>query len=367
MLTKNLIWVAVVAAFTLSACGGGGGGGSGAATPPAATASAPAAASSPSASSSSAPFATSATNPFSANSAQATIFAALNSYRNQVGVGELADDPILDTAATAHATYLEANLENGNLGGQLTHDEVSTFADFYADTPLDRAQKAGAPVTEFIGEDLTASPQTTPVAAGNDCVTSLLDTVYHLTGLTDTEQTLGIGFTPATGSVSATCVLDDGSTTGVSGTPQANAIPVFGGQQMATSTIAHVPVSGETNVALSMVAESSNPVPSITSPGRPLMVRVNAASAGDVLTVSSFTLTDSTGNVVAGEILIPGGAATGSTSAAVVDANDLLPPGVVFFIPAQPLVASTVYTASFAGARDGTPISSSWTFTTGAN
>lgn len=365
MLTKKLILAVVFCAFVLSACGGGG---SSAATSPATPASAPPAASSPSGSSgSSAPLATTATNPFAANSAQATIFAALNSYRSQVGVGELADDPILDTAATAHATYLEANLANGNLGGQLSHDEVSTFADFYADTPLDRAQKAGAPTTEFVGEDVAASAQTTAVAAGNDCVTRLIDSVYHLTVLTDTEQTLGIGFTPVTGSVSATCPLDFGSTTGVSGTPQANAIPVFGGQQMATTTVAHVPVSNETGVALSMTVESPNPAPSIATPGRPLMVRVNAASAGDVLTVSSFTLTDSTGNVVVGEILIPSGAVTGSATTAVVDANDLLPPGVVFFVPSQPLTANTVYAASFAGARDGTPIAASWTFKTSAN
>jgi uncharacterized protein YkwD len=170
MPNKKLIPAVVFCAFVLSACGGGGGGSS-AATPPTTPASAPPAASSPGASSgSSAPLATSATNPFASNSAQATIFAAVNSYRSQVGAGVLADDPILDTAATAHATYLQANLESGNLGGALSHDEVSTFADFYADTPLDRAQKAGAPATEFIGEDLTASAQNTPVAAGTDCV-----------------------------------------------------------------------------------------------------------------------------------------------------------------------------------------------------
>jgi hypothetical protein len=196
----------------------------------------------------------------------------------------------------------------------------------------------------------------------------LLDTVYHLVGLTDTQQTLGLGFTPVSGGVSAVCVFDFGSTTGVYGSPQANAIPVFGGQQMAATAVAHVPVSNETGVALSMVAESPNPVPSVTSPGRPLMVRVNAASAGDVLTADSFTLKDASGNVVAGEILIPSGAVTGSAGNAVVDANGLLPPGVVFFIPTQPLVANTVYTASFSGARDGTPINGlTWSFTTGAN
>jgi hypothetical protein len=103
MPNKKLIPAVVFCAFVLSACGGGGGGSS-AATPPTTPASAPPAASSPGASSgSSAPLATSATNPFASNSAQATIFAAVNSYRSQVGAGVLADDPILDTAAATLA------------------------------------------------------------------------------------------------------------------------------------------------------------------------------------------------------------------------------------------------------------------------
>lgn len=308
---------------------------------------------------------------YAAGTMQAAAFSQLNAYRFSMGVGELAQDPILDTAAQAHATYLNKNFANGNITA-LSHDEVSTYADYYDDTPLDRAQKAGAPATEWIGEAVTDSTQTTATAAGSDCVVKMLDTVYHADALTDTQQTVGIGFTPISAPVGIDiCNFDFGSTTGVYGSPEANAIPVFGGQQMSTTAVAHMPLSNETGVALAMAAESPNPVPAFTSPGRPLMVRVNAASAGDVLTVSSFTLTDPSGNVVSGEIMIPSGAASGSTSTAVVDPNSVLGQGVVFFIPSQPLSANTLYTASFNGARDGTPLNSGksvvWSFTTGAN
>ncbi|SIO61551.1 CAP domain-containing protein [Paraburkholderia phenazinium] len=358
--------LAVLAAgfsISLAACGGGGSSPASASV----TASAPASASSPSVPSTppSASLTTSATNPFVAGTGPSAIFAAVNSYRSALGVGQLTDDPILDSAALAHATYLEVNFANGNLTA-FSHDEISTLPDFYAETPLARADKAGAPATEFVGEEVTASPLTNATAAGNDCVTGLLNSVYHLSGLVATETTLGIGFTPITSNISSMCVLDVG-VTNASGTPQANDIPITAGQQMAATAVAHVPLANESGVALAMAAESPNPVPNITSPGRPLMVRVRADQAGAELTVSSFTLTSNSGAAVAGEILIPTGAQAGSTSAAVVDANGLLPPGTVFLVPQAPLAPSTTYTATFAGERDGSPVNVTWSFSTGSN
>jgi uncharacterized protein YkwD len=362
MFTKKIPPLIVLAVFALSACGGGGG-----TNASSASATMPSSPPGPSASTVSS-LQTSVANPtYAASSAQLTAFSQLNAYRAQMGVGELAQDTVLDTAAQAHSTYLNVNFASGAITA-LSHDEVSTLADYYNDTPLDRAQKAGAPATEWVGEAIGDSQQTTAAAAAGDCVSQLLDTVYHAEAMTDSQQTVGIGFTPLSARVDFNiCNFDFGSTTGVYGTPQANAIPTFGGQQMAPTAVATVPLAGETGVALSMAAESPNPVPSITSPGRPLMVRVNAASAGDVLTVSSFTLTDAKGNAVPGEIMIPAGAAAGSTSSAVVDPNGIVGQGVVFFIPSQPLVADTVYTAAFTGARDGSSISKSWAFTTIAN
>jgi uncharacterized protein YkwD len=360
MNNKKCLPLTFVVALVLSACSGGGGDSSGSATP--ATA-----ASTPSTTASSATPASSVAKPtYAASSAQATAFSQLNTYRLQMGVGELAQDPILDASAQAHATYLNANFASGAIT-VLSHDEVSTLADYYDDTPLDRAQKAGAPATKWIGEALADSAQTNAAAAGSDCVTELLNTVYHLTALTDSQQSVGIGFTPVSAQVGFNvCNFDFGSTAGVYGTPEANAIPTFGGQQMSVTAVAHVPLSNETGVPLAMAAESPNPSPSVTAPGRPLMVRVNAANAGDVLTVSTFTLTDASGHAVTGEIMIPSGAANGSSSAAVVDPNNLLGQGVAFFLPSRTLSANTGYTVTFNGARDGTPISVSWTFTTGA-
>jgi uncharacterized protein YkwD len=349
-MNKKNLSVAVVSAFMLAACGSGGGSSAAAATTPAAGASTLASAV--------------ATPTYPPSSGPLAAFNTLNAYRLSMGVGEVAQAATLDTAAQAHAAYVSTNLAAGTIAA-LTHNEVTTNPGYYGLTPLSRAQTAGAPATEWIGEDLGDSQLTDAVSVGTDCVNRLLDSVYHLAGLTDPQTTVGIGFTPVTSQVGiAICNLDFGST--ASGTPEANAIPSYGGQQMASTSIAHVPLSNETGVAVQMAAETPNPAPDITSPGRPLMVRVRADAAGDVLTVASFTLTDASGNIVNTRILIPSGAQTGSSNSAVVDPNGLLGPGTVALLPLQPLTASTTYTATFSGARDGTPISATWTFTTTA-
>ena len=135
---------------------------------------------------------------------------------------------------------------------------------------------------------------------------------------------------------------------------------------MPTTTIAHSPLVNEPNVALAMIAEDVNVAPDIAAPGRPIMVQVNA-SAGDVLTISSFTLTAANGSVVAGRLIVPSAALTGSSAGVTADVNSALFPGVAFLLPLAPLTANTTYTATFSGARDGTPISVTWSFTTAAS
>jgi hypothetical protein len=337
--------VSFAAALALSACGGGGGSSNSQQT----SAAAP--------STNSGSLQTSVATPTYTNgSMQAQTFAQLNSYRQSMGVGLLSQDAFLDTAANAHALYLATNMGNGTINA-LTHTEVSSNAAYYGDTPPSRAQKAGAPSTESIGEDVAAwllnSPPTASVDAAN-CLPELLDSVYHLTSVTDTFQTVGIGLGSADGSklmasgIMNACTLDFGQSAS--------------GQQMPTNTIAHVPLSNETNVFLQMFPESPNPAADLTSPGRPIMVRVNAASQGDSLTVSSFTLTTSSGTVVPARIIVPSQALAGSTSSATADVNGKLPAGVVFLLPLAPLSASTTYTVSFSGARDGTPVSVAWSF-----
>ncbi|CAN7785336.1 CAP domain-containing protein [Caballeronia sp. LjRoot34] len=366
MLTKQtykLTALAIAGSLVLAACGGGGGGGSNSAAPASSASSPPATTSGAVAVQTSVPAPT-----YGTGTMQASAFSTLNAYRLSMGVGEVAQDPILDTSAMAHALYLDSNLANGNLTA-LSHDEVSTFANYYSATPLSRAQLAGAPATEWIGEDIAAGyPQTSAAAYGSNCVNIYLDTVYHLQSVTSNQQTIGIGFQQNSGSYpNYSCVLDFGETAGVSGAPQANSFNASGGQQMPTTTIAHSPLVNEPNVALAMMKEDVNVAPDIAAPGRPIMVLVNAANAGDVLTVSSFTLTAANGAVVAARIIVPSAALTGSSAGVTADVNNALFQGVAFLLPLAPLTANTTYTATFSGARDGTPISATWSFTTAAS
>jgi hypothetical protein len=364
MLTKQIFKftaLAIAASCVLAACGGGGGGGSN-------NTSAPTGASSPSSSTGAIALVTSVPTPtYGTTSMQATAFQTLNAYRLAAGVGEVAQDPILDTAAQAHALYLDSNLANGNLTA-LSHDEVPPFANFFSDTPLSRAQKAGAPVTEFIGEDVGAGvPQTSQAAYGTSCINIFTDSVYHLQATLSVQQTMGIGFQQNFDTYpNFTCVLDFGVTAGVSGTPPANEIFLSGGQQMANTAIAHVPLANEVNVPLAISPEAPNAAPDVATLGRPIMVMVNAPNPGDVLTVSNFTLTSTSGPAVPTRIVVPSAALTGSAANVTADVNNAMFPGVAFLLPLIPLTANTTYTISFSGARDGSPISTTWSFTTAA-
>jgi uncharacterized protein YkwD len=346
--------VSFAAALALSACGGGGGGGSGGSS----TAATSTPAANPGNLQTSVPAAT-----YTGGTAQASIFSQLNAYRAAMGVGQLKQDAVLDTSASAHALYLVNNLANGNITS-LTHNEVSTFANYYEATPLSRARKAGAPVTEWVGEDAGVGLNLATGDANAASCLGLLNTVYHLQGATAVQETIGVGFQTNAGQGTYGCVLDFGETTNVTGTPADNGFYGGGGQQMASTAIAHSPISNETNVARAMAAESPNPAPDLTSPGRPLMVRVNAASPGDVLTVSSFTLL-ANGTAVPARIIVPSAAMTGSTGA-TADVNNEVSTGVVFLLPLAPLAANTTYTASFSGHRNGTQVSTTWAFTTGS-
>jgi uncharacterized protein YkwD len=302
---------------------------------------------------------------YTGGTAQASIFSQLNAYRSAMGVGLLKQDPMLDTSASAHALYLVNNFANGNITS-VSHNEVSTFANFYEVTPLSRARKAGVPATEWVGENAAVGLNlATGDANAADCLGQYLSSVYHLDGATSIQETIGVGFQTNSAQGTYGCVLDFGETSNVVGAPIDNGVYLGGGQQMATTAVATSPFLNETNVARAMKAESPNPAPDLPSPGRPIMYRVNAASAGDVLTVSSFTLT-ANGVAVPARLIVPSAATTGSVGA-TVDVNNRLSPGVVFLLPLAPLAANTTYTASFSGQRNGTPTAKTWAFTTGAN
>ncbi|WP_114158319.1 CAP domain-containing protein [Paraburkholderia graminis] len=342
-------------AVALSACGGGGGGssGSGAAAP----------ATTPSGAGN---LQTSVPAPtYAGSTTQAAIFSQLNAYRSAMGVGLLKQDSVLDTSASAHALYLVNNFANSNITS-VTHNEVSAFANYYEATPLSRARKAGAPATEWVGENAAVGLRlATGDANAASCVGQYLNTVYHAVAATSIQETIGVGFETNAGQGTYGCVLDFGETTNVTGTPIDNGFYPGGGQQMATDAIAVSPYPNETGVARAMIAETPNPAPDLASPGRPVFARMTVSSAGDVVTVSSFTLKAPDGSSVPGRIIVPSAAMTGSTGA-TADVNNALFNGVVVFLPLSPLAANTTYMASFSGQRDGKPVSKTWAYTTGA-
>jgi uncharacterized protein YkwD len=346
------------AALALSACGGGGGNsnnnsnGAPAASAPAVTSgnlqtSVPA-------------------STYATGTAQATFFTQLNTYRAAMGVGQLKQDSVLDTSAAAHALYLVNNFANGNITA-VTHDEVSTNVNYYEATPLTRARKAGAPVTEFIGEDAAVGiVQATADATASNCFNQYVNTMYHLNAMMETQETVGVGIQTNTAQGTYGCVLDFGETTNVVGSPVDNGFYTYGGQQMATNAIAHSPLANETNVARAMVAETPNPAPDLAAPGRPILVRVNVSSQGDQLTVSSFTLSAANGSAVPARIIVPSSAVSGSTGVTADVNSNALTIGAAVLLPLAPLAANTTYTVAFSGQRDGTPISTTFTFTTGS-
>lgn len=336
--------IAVASALTLAACGGGGDGGGSTtpATSPQPTPSTPAP-STPQ-TSDAATTATSVPTPtYASTDERLNLFNLINNFRSQIGVGMLRQDPMLDVAAQAHVTYMVAN---GVTDG---HSEDSTKPSFYAAYPRDRATKAGVPASTWVGETISG----TGTAA--DCFGIMTNSVYHLMAITANQETVGLGF-------NSLCVMNFGTITGQVGTPTLNAIPIGGGQQMASNAVAYTPIAGTTVDRFADSGESPRPAPDIARPGHPLMVRVRTDSTSDVLSVAAFKLVDNTGADVPGRILIAPNAQSASASGAVADSN--LNPGVAFFLPLNPLGSNQTYTATFSGARNGKSIGVSWSFKT---
>lgn len=347
MKTKLALTVVSVATLlALAACGGGGDGGStgtsGGTTPPATVTP-----TTPNTPSSVAPVTSVPAASYADNRAQ--LFTQLNAFRAAAGVGLLKQDPKLDIAAQAHADYMKANLT-------VSHDELSTNTAYYEATPRSRATKAGVDASQWIGE-VAAGTALLPISQVPMCM-RMIDTVYHQQAILGNAENVGLGINDYS------CSIDMAVVTlgGVSGSPPANSLPVGNGQLMAANAIAVTPIAGSTVVG-AMPSETPQPAPDIASPGHPLMVRVRADTMADKLTVSSFTLIDNVGATIPGRVLIASNAVSGTTVSGA-QADSMLYPGVAFFMPLSPLASGKTYTATFAGARNGTAISTSWSFST---
>jgi len=333
MIKPGLSALALASLLALAACGGGGGddGGSKQASPP------PTTPTTPQEPTSIPPATTAPASSYPGGDLRLAAFNALNDYRIKMGVGALKQDTALDVAADNHLGYMKTNGTRGHL-------EVAGSAGFTGVNPYDQVVAAGGNKNQWIGQ----------VASGStDCLGDFKDTVYHLQAITGNQES--VGFAARDGY----CVINFGVVTGANGSGYG--LPQWGGQQLASNAVAYSPVDNETVYGgFTPAAESPNPAPDLTSAGRPIMFRVPAPDANDVLTVSSFTLSGPGGAAIPVRVLVPSKAKAGSVASAIEDKN--LYAGVVFMLPTQPLAAGT-YTATFSGARNGVAITKSWSFT----
>ena len=332
----KLSMAAIAASLLVAACGGGGGDSGASPSTPASGTSTP---SSNAPSTDVAPSTTIPTATYASSTFQASAFTGLNNYRAAMGVGTLKQDPILDTAsAQAHALYLSSNLRAHTISA-FDHNEIAANANYYADTPLARAQKAGTPTTEYIGEVIAGNAsQVTAAAEKTSCIGRLLASVYHLVNLTYGEETVGMGYMPGDRRCSCTRAWRTLGPQPASAVPPGpNSNPTWGGQQLATNMVVHSPISNETGVRTAMAPEAPNPASDVSAPGRPIMVRVNAEK-GNARVCSCKIHSDrqqrsERGRAHSGAI----GRRQATSTASTADPNNLLPNGTAVLLPLAPL------------------------------
>jgi uncharacterized protein YkwD len=271
-----------------------------------------------------------------------------NQFRAQVGLGLLAQSPLLDKAAGNHLAYvLKNDVNTGGTVNMNSVDPVTGRAWFHieqGDKPLftgvqemDRAKSVGYAGTS-VGEQGAFGGGKGAQAAFD----SVASTIYHRTGLMfEAKREIGIA------------VGQDRSQTFVYVTghqkPQSNASDFFG----------VYPAADQTGVGLHTGVESPNPFPDLstanadfpTKTGYPVTVM---SKEGTTLEVLTFSLTE-------------------AGSAAPLDArlmtkdndpNRYLPSNFAFLVAKAPLKTNTTYTAKFSGRVNNVLVNKEWKFTT---
>lgn len=335
---------ALLACLLLAACGGGGGGAAPAPTPVASL-------SYQALVTSVSPF--TYTNP----SDNLTIATNLNTLRQNTGVGLLAQNSALDTAAKNHADYLVTNsLVNGtylntNFSGTLGahyEDQATYPTGFTGATPQARATAAG-----YAGSVVEVA--SFGAATGADCLTSFEDSVYHLADILSAAIDVGVDFANGGAGV---CMIE-------LGTPSTTA-----GQLPASGTVTVYPYDTENSVPPTFYNQAENPVPApdLLKAGHPVAVSLyslggyTSLAASDIV-LNTFTLTQGATTITA---RILDSSAITTTGPAVTPDSNLTKPGFIVLLPESPLSASTTYNVSFSATVKSTPVSKTWSFTTGA-
>jgi uncharacterized protein YkwD len=340
---------AVAVALFVVACGGGGGGGSPATAPVGATPTPPVSVPAPAPVVTPADIQTSVPAlTYAATSEEFIFVTAFNKFRADIGLGLLAQNSILDGAASKHLDYvLKNDVLNGGTVDMRTNDPITGRSMFHieqSDKPLfsgiqeiDRA-KVGGYRGSYVGEELSFSGGKGAQVAFD----SLASTVYHRAGLM-MQSVNDIG-TVVGKDISQTLVMEIG---------------ISKAQTQAADFLGVFPAANQTGVGLHAGVEVPNPFPDLslsnddfpTKTGYPVTVSVKEGASIEVLT---FTLTEA-------------GAAVPLEARIMTRDNDptrFLTSNLAFLVAKSALKPSTTYSVKFSGRVNNALVSKDWKFTT---
>ena len=303
--------LALVTACLLAACGGGGGGSSSAPNPTLTTPVDPGA-------------------PALTNNIATDGLNWLNFRRSQLGVSVLTRSALIDSAAQHHSDYQRLNDE-------VVHEEVAGKTGFTGVTPLERLAYVGYNFggSYAYGEVISASASSSGVYLAEELITA----IYHRFVIFEpTFKEIGAGF--AVGAANYTYFTTNFTANNGFG-------PGIGAGKVVTW-----PVNGQTAVTRNFFSdfESPDPVSGQNEVGYPVSVHADIDVS---LKTTSFTIR-------------PRGGANMNVKLLAHSATDEhTPDSAAAIVPLAVLAGSTTYDVTFIGTIDGTPVSKTWSFTTG--
>ncbi|MBC7618319.1 MAG: CAP domain-containing protein [Candidatus Saccharibacteria bacterium] len=325
--------VTTASAALLVACGGGGGG---------QTAATPASPASPAVPLSTAATLVTSVPPASYTGQAAIASAVWNAERSQCGFGLLSQNPALDGAAAAHASY-------SVISGTVAHEEISGQPGFTGETPASRiAVKGYAGTGSTVSEVMTGVNGAILSSAGNYAIRSLLSAPYHLRAMVDSYRDVGMAF--GNGSVGSPFVGDLGYQTAASP------------QLIAGSDVKTYPCDGSAGVFPELRSETPNPVPgrdlAINPIGTPVLVRVRDGNTLVVKTTSMVQLSN-------GAAIPLRPTVTAANDPNRVNGIGYIRANEAYFAPDSALAPNSQYQVTVTGTNNGVDFSRTFIFTTG--
>lgn len=346
---RAIALVFVSAAIGLQGCGGGGGGSTSSPPPP------PQSAPPPPPASIQGPL-TSVPSPIGLRPDVLAAFNRVNALRSAAGFGMLRFNEKLAAAAAGHTTYLEWFYDvNGKFPGPgLTPSSLHfqapgsgpfTGADVYA-------RVAAAGYGGVVTENISFTAQSADI---NDvverCIGSLMNSVYHLSGMIHVYLDVGISITNRT--AGGPCVIVSGLQTGE--------LPQF------PRTFATYPYNEQKDVPFRFSANGETPIPFPELGGAylgpPILLRgMTLDTWGGTAVITSAQVVEF-GTSAPLALLLRGGPLI-STSLPGYRRDLSLVDADFFMVPAAALKPLTKYTVTVTGTVKNVPLNLTWSFTT---